>query len=80
MPQTWHGHLLKKVLPSSIVDFKARMEALAKEKIEHSFRGGQKFWCIRIGPSTMKLSNIHRCITISCREMIKCTTGSLYSP
>ncbi|KAI1379376.1 FAD/NAD(P)-binding domain-containing protein [Hypoxylon crocopeplum] len=29
---------------SSIADFEARMEARAKEKIEHSFRGGQKFW------------------------------------
>ncbi|KAK6081878.1 Demethylsterigmatocystin 6-O-methyltransferase 5 [Seiridium cupressi] len=30
---------------NNISDFEARMEALAKEKIEHSFKGGQKFWC-----------------------------------
>ncbi|KAM0812770.1 putative FAD/NAD(P)-binding domain-containing protein [Seiridium cardinale] len=29
---------------NNISDFEARMEALAKEKIEHSFKGGQKFW------------------------------------
>lgn len=28
----------------SISDFEARMEARAREKIEHSFRGGKKFW------------------------------------
>lgn len=28
----------------SIMDFEARMERRAKDKIEHSFRGGQKFW------------------------------------
>ncbi|KAI1209503.1 FAD/NAD(P)-binding domain-containing protein [Annulohypoxylon truncatum] len=28
----------------SITDFEVRMEKKAKEKIEHSFRGGQKFW------------------------------------
>ncbi|KAI1398266.1 FAD/NAD(P)-binding domain-containing protein [Hypoxylon fuscum] len=32
------------VTKSSIADFEARMESRAKEKIEHSFRGGQKFW------------------------------------
>ncbi|ROV97502.1 hypothetical protein VPNG_08733 [Cytospora leucostoma] len=32
------------VTESGMVNFEARMEALAKEKIEHSFRGGQKFW------------------------------------
>ncbi|KAI1104564.1 FAD/NAD(P)-binding domain-containing protein [Jackrogersella minutella] len=32
------------ITKSSIVDFEARMEEKAKEKIEHSFRGGQKFW------------------------------------
>ncbi|KAI2470513.1 FAD/NAD(P)-binding domain-containing protein [Annulohypoxylon bovei var. microspora] len=32
------------VTKSSIADFEARMEAKAKEKIEHSFRGGQIFW------------------------------------
>lgn len=32
------------ITESSIMDFEARMEARAKEKIEHSFRGGQKFW------------------------------------
>ncbi|KAK9418083.1 putative FAD/NAD(P)-binding domain-containing protein [Seiridium unicorne] len=29
---------------NNISDFEARMEALAKDKIEHSFKGGQKFW------------------------------------
>lgn len=33
------------ITESSIMSFEVRMEALAKEKIEHSFRGGQKFWC-----------------------------------
>ncbi|KAI2603353.1 FAD/NAD(P)-binding domain-containing protein [Hypoxylon fragiforme] len=32
------------VTKASMSDFEARMQALAKEKIEHSFRGGQKFW------------------------------------
>ncbi|ROV87825.1 hypothetical protein VMCG_10553 [Cytospora schulzeri] len=32
------------VTERSIMDFEARMEAISKEKIEHSFRGGQKFW------------------------------------
>ncbi|KAI1499179.1 FAD/NAD(P)-binding domain-containing protein [Biscogniauxia marginata] len=32
------------ITKSSIADFEARMEEIAKEKIEHSFRGGQKFW------------------------------------
>lgn len=32
------------VTENSIMSFEARMEARAKEKIEHSFRGGQKFW------------------------------------
>lgn len=32
------------ITESSIMGFEARMEARAKEKIEHSFRGGQKFW------------------------------------
>lgn len=32
------------ITESSITSFQARMEARAKEKIEHSFRGGQKFW------------------------------------
>lgn len=32
------------VTESSIMGFESRMEARAKEKIEHSFRGGQKFW------------------------------------
>ncbi|EON97136.1 putative cercosporin toxin biosynthesis protein [Phaeoacremonium minimum UCRPA7] len=32
------------ITESSIRGFEARMEARAKEKIEHSFRGGQKFW------------------------------------
>ncbi|KAI1392457.1 FAD/NAD(P)-binding domain-containing protein [Hypoxylon trugodes] len=32
------------VTKDSIAGFEARMEARAKEKIEHSFRGGQKFW------------------------------------
>lgn len=32
------------ITDSSILNFEARMEAMAKEKIEHSFRGGQKFW------------------------------------
>lgn len=29
---------------SSIAEFEAKMEERAKEKIEHSFRGGQRFW------------------------------------
>ncbi|KAJ0114035.1 Zeaxanthin epoxidase [Diaporthe amygdali] len=32
------------VTKGSIMDFEARMQAKAKEKIQHSFRGGQKFW------------------------------------
>ena len=32
------------VTAKSIADFEARMESRAKDKIEHSFRGGQKFW------------------------------------
>lgn len=28
----------------SIMEFEARMEARAKQKIQHSFRGGQRFW------------------------------------
>lgn len=32
------------VTEDSIKAFEARMEARAKEKIEHSFRGGKKFW------------------------------------
>ncbi|KAG6363649.1 hypothetical protein INS49_008750 [Diaporthe citri] len=32
------------VTESSIMGFEERMEARAKEKIEHSFRGGHKFW------------------------------------
>lgn len=32
------------VTESSIMGFENRMEGRAKEKIEHSFRGGQKFW------------------------------------
>ncbi|KAK7707984.1 hypothetical protein SLS64_006806 [Diaporthe eres] len=32
------------VTESSIMGFESRMERRAKEKIEHSFRGGQKFW------------------------------------
>lgn len=32
------------ITESSIMNFEARMEAKAKDKIEHSFRGGQKFW------------------------------------
>ncbi|KAI0131200.1 FAD/NAD(P)-binding domain-containing protein [Daldinia grandis] len=32
------------VTKSSIAGFEARMEARAKERIEHSFKGGQKFW------------------------------------
>ncbi|KAI1630905.1 FAD/NAD(P)-binding domain-containing protein [Biscogniauxia mediterranea] len=34
----------KGVTKSSMADFELLMEARAKEKIEHSFRGGQKFW------------------------------------
>lgn len=29
---------------ATIHDFERRMETLAKEKIEHSFNGGKKFW------------------------------------
>ncbi|KAI2778465.1 FAD/NAD(P)-binding domain-containing protein [Daldinia loculata] len=32
------------ITDNSITGFQVRMEARAKEKIEHSFRGGQKFW------------------------------------
>ncbi|KAI1137435.1 FAD/NAD(P)-binding domain-containing protein [Hypoxylon sp. FL0543] len=32
------------VTKASLAEFEARMEARAKERIEHSFRGGQKFW------------------------------------
>lgn len=32
------------ITESSIMGFEVRMEARAKDKIEHSFRGGQKFW------------------------------------
>lgn len=32
------------ITESSIKGFEARMEGRAKEKIEHSFKGGQKFW------------------------------------
>jgi 2-polyprenyl-6-methoxyphenol hydroxylase-like FAD-dependent oxidoreductase len=32
------------VTEGSIKAFEARMEATARDKIEHSFRGGQKFW------------------------------------
>ncbi|CAI6246206.1 unnamed protein product [Periconia digitata] len=32
------------ITTSSIADFEVRMAQRAKEKIEHSFRGGQKFW------------------------------------
>lgn len=32
------------VTETSIMGFETRMEERAKEKIEHSFRGGQKFW------------------------------------
>lgn len=32
------------VTESSICGFEAKMEARAREKIEHSFRGGKKFW------------------------------------
>ncbi|KAI0008978.1 FAD/NAD(P)-binding domain-containing protein [Xylariaceae sp. FL0662B] len=32
------------VTRNSIAGFEARMEARAKERIEHSFRGGRKFW------------------------------------
>ncbi|KAI2619636.1 FAD/NAD(P)-binding domain-containing protein [Hypoxylon sp. NC1633] len=32
------------ITESSIAEFETRMEELAKEKIEHSFRGGQRFW------------------------------------
>lgn len=32
------------VTPESLERFESRMEARAKERIEHSFRGGQKFW------------------------------------
>lgn len=34
----------KGITASSIHDFEVRMEARAKDKIMHSFRGGQKFW------------------------------------
>lgn len=33
------------VTECSIMEFASRMETMAKEKIQHSFRGGQKFWC-----------------------------------
>ncbi|KAI1419463.1 FAD/NAD(P)-binding domain-containing protein [Xylaria sp. FL1777] len=29
----------------TLSEFKLRMEKRAKEKVEHSFRGGKKFWC-----------------------------------
>ncbi|KAI0440749.1 FAD/NAD(P)-binding domain-containing protein [Xylaria telfairii] len=32
------------VTQSTLAEFESRMEARAKEKVEHSFRGGQKFW------------------------------------
>lgn len=32
------------VTATSIQDFEVRMEPRAKDKILHSFRGGQKFW------------------------------------
>ncbi|KAI1417328.1 FAD/NAD(P)-binding domain-containing protein [Hypoxylon sp. FL1857] len=32
------------ITKDSLAGFEARMEARAKERIEHSFRGGQKFW------------------------------------
>ncbi|ETS80907.1 hypothetical protein PFICI_08436 [Pestalotiopsis fici W106-1] len=32
------------ITPEKIVDFERRMAILAKEKIEHSFSGGKKFW------------------------------------
>ncbi|KAI0379278.1 hypothetical protein F5Y04DRAFT_260085 [Hypomontagnella monticulosa] len=32
------------VTQESVAGFEARMAALARERIEHSFRGGQKFW------------------------------------
>ncbi|OTB09041.1 hypothetical protein M426DRAFT_316332 [Hypoxylon sp. CI-4A] len=32
------------ITKSNIADFEARMEARSKERIEHSFKGGQKFW------------------------------------
>ncbi|KAF2184875.1 FAD/NAD(P)-binding domain-containing protein [Zopfia rhizophila CBS 207.26] len=32
------------VTANSIADFEVRMESRAEDKIEHSFRGGQKFW------------------------------------
>lgn len=32
------------VTPESMHNFEARMRSRAKDKIEHSFRGGQKFW------------------------------------
>ncbi|KAI1131297.1 FAD/NAD(P)-binding domain-containing protein [Nemania abortiva] len=32
------------ITEKSIAGFESRMETRAKEKIEHSFRGGQKFW------------------------------------
>jgi 2-polyprenyl-6-methoxyphenol hydroxylase-like FAD-dependent oxidoreductase len=32
------------ITKSSISKFEVKMEATAKEKIQHSFRGGQKFW------------------------------------
>ncbi|KAI0406165.1 hypothetical protein F4802DRAFT_596523 [Xylaria palmicola] len=32
------------VTRDNLAGFESRMEARAKEKIEHSFKGGQKFW------------------------------------
>jgi hypothetical protein len=32
------------VTAQSVAEFEIRMTQRAKEKIEHSFRGGQKFW------------------------------------
>jgi hypothetical protein len=32
------------VTARSVAEFEVRMAQRAKEKIEHSFRGGQKFW------------------------------------
>lgn len=32
------------VSATTIHDFERRMETLAREKIEHSFNGGKKFW------------------------------------
>ncbi|RYC56587.1 hypothetical protein CHU98_g9621 [Xylaria longipes] len=32
------------VTRDTLAEFESRMEARAKEKVEHSFRGGQKFW------------------------------------